>query len=268
LTGSFTDPGSVDTHSFLWHVSSDNGQIVADATTQNFSFVPTDNGIYTIDFTVTDKDGGSSSKEVNVTVNNVAPTLVISGDSFVAEGVTYYLTLSATDPGADTLIQWKINWGDGTVDTLPGNATVATHQYVPLAFVADLDGDGDVDGRDALVFSNNYGQTGPGLAGDFDQDGDVDAADLAVFSQHFGNIGYDAYTVSATATDEDGTYNSNTILVTDPPLPEASADAAVNATAGHEGKVPQTAARQRRMRIRLLRLPTRTKTTPIIPTPS
>jgi hypothetical protein len=77
-----------------------------------------------------------------------------------------------------------------------------------------------VDGTDAVQFADNYGKTGEGLFGDFDEDGDVDDDDLAVFAGNFGVIDWDAYSVSATATDEDGTYSSNTLEVVDPPASE------------------------------------------------
>src|SRR5262249_15353019 len=71
--GTFTDPGTLDTHTFLWHVVSSNGQTVSDGHSATFSFVPADNGTYTVTFTVTDDDGGFNSATVVVTVNNVAP---------------------------------------------------------------------------------------------------------------------------------------------------------------------------------------------------
>ena len=90
----------------------------------------------------------------------------------------------------------------------------------PLPYAGDSEPDKDVDGTDAARFANNYGKTGEGLFGDFDEDGDVDDDDLAVFGANFGIIDWDAYTVSATATDDDGTYSSNTLEVIDPPVSE------------------------------------------------
>src|SRR5262249_38218716 len=58
LAGTVTDPGPLDTFTYNWHVVSSNGQAVADGTAQNFTFTPADNGIYTVTFTATDKDGG------------------------------------------------------------------------------------------------------------------------------------------------------------------------------------------------------------------
>ena len=57
LTGSFTDPGTADTHTLNWHVDADNGQVIADGSGSTFSFVPDDNGTYVVTFNVTDSDG-------------------------------------------------------------------------------------------------------------------------------------------------------------------------------------------------------------------
>src|SRR5262249_23555502 len=75
LAGTFTDPGTLATPAFVWHVVSSNGQAVADGTGLTFAFVPADNGTYTVTFTVTDDDGGAAAATVVVTVNNVPPVV-------------------------------------------------------------------------------------------------------------------------------------------------------------------------------------------------
>ncbi|MBI2803679.1 MAG: hypothetical protein HYX68_01685, partial [Planctomycetes bacterium] len=111
---------------------------------------------YTITATATDEDGTYSANTVGVSVNNVAPSLAISGAGSVDEGALYTLNLSSSDPGADTIQSWSINWGDGNTETVSGNPSSATHTY------AD---------------------------------------------------GNNSYTISATATDEDGAYSANTVGV-------------------------------------------------------
>ncbi len=45
-------------------------------------------------------------------------------------GQTYTLSLSASDPGADTISRWLINWGDGTaVQNVIGNPSSVTHVF-------------------------------------------------------------------------------------------------------------------------------------------
>jgi len=81
-----------------------------------------------------------------VTVNNVAPTLAINGAASVNEGSSYTLNLSSTDPGADTISKWTINWGDGTqvVSGHPSSVTHTyadgTHNYTISATATDEDG--------------------------------------------------------------------------------------------------------------------------------
>src|SRR5262249_39821064 len=110
-----------------------------------------DNGVYTVTLTVNDGHGGSTSDSLVVTVLNVAPTLTLSGAGVVNEASTYTLNLAASDPGQDTIANWTITWGDGSVETVAGNPGSVSHTY------AD---------------------------------------------------GTASYTISATATDEDGTYNA------------------------------------------------------------
>ena len=73
LHGSYTDLGTLDTHAYLWQVSSDNGQVVAGGASQDFSFIPDRPGRYTVTFTVTDDSGESNSAQVVITSANVAP---------------------------------------------------------------------------------------------------------------------------------------------------------------------------------------------------
>src|SRR5262249_45180659 len=58
-----------------------------------------------------------SSVNFTLTVNNVAPTIALTGAADTNEGATYMLTLGAiTDPGQDTVSDYYIHWGDGNTD--------------------------------------------------------------------------------------------------------------------------------------------------------
>ena len=105
-----------------------NGQVVA----HTYADGPVSRTI-TVD--VTDEDGTflvAGTK--TITVNNVAPTIALSGNATVNEGSLYSLTLGAmTDPGTDTVTSYTIHWGDGA-NTGPvsgnPNGQVVTHTYV------------------------------------------------------------------------------------------------------------------------------------------
>ena len=119
LDGSFSDPGSADTHTFLWQVSASNGQVIANGTGEDFSFTPNDNGTYTIDYTVTDDDGGDGTDQVMVTVNNVPPTVsgLALSDTIIDEGGSTSLSGTISDPGTADTFSVEIDWnGDGSVD--------------------------------------------------------------------------------------------------------------------------------------------------------
>ena len=152
LTGSFFDPGTLDTHTFLWHVVASNGESIADGTASNFDFTPTNNGTYTVTFTVTDNDGAMASDEVVITVNNVGPQAVDAGpDLLVDEGDTVTLGVTFSDPGAtDThAIAWTVERNSQPYATGSGTsfAFVPTDEglYVVTVVVTDSDGDLDFD---------------------------------------------------------------------------------------------------------------------------
>jgi PKD domain len=74
-------------------------------------------------------------------VDNVRPTIAISGAATVNEGSTYTLTLGAiTDPGEDTVTSWVVHWGDGETDTYSAGGDV-THTYAdgPNTYAVTVD---------------------------------------------------------------------------------------------------------------------------------
>ena len=64
---------------------------------------------------VTDDDEAAVSDVVVITATNVAPTAVLSGAASTPEGGPYSLTIGpGVDPGADTVTEYRVQWGDGT----------------------------------------------------------------------------------------------------------------------------------------------------------
>jgi hypothetical protein len=79
--------------------------------------------------TVTDSQGASGSSTFQVQASNVTPTLQVSGAGAMDEGSAYTLVLGpASDPGADTVTQYLVYWGDGT-STQHASAGSVTHVY-------------------------------------------------------------------------------------------------------------------------------------------
>ena len=128
LNLSKSDPGA-DTIS-QWTINWGDGTQVVSGNPSSVTHTYADGTAnYTISATATDEDGTfAAGNTVGVTVNNVAPTLTISGAASVNEGSSYTLNLSKSDPGADTISQWTINWGDST-QVVAGNPASVTHTY-------------------------------------------------------------------------------------------------------------------------------------------
>jgi Ca2+-binding RTX toxin-like protein len=116
LSGSFTDAGTLDTHTYHWHVVASNGQSIPDGTSPMFGFTPNDNGIYTVTFTVTDNAGATGTSVAVVTVNNLPPTANAGSNQTVVESTPVHLVGTASDPGNDALTYlWHVVASNGQV---------------------------------------------------------------------------------------------------------------------------------------------------------
>jgi len=88
-----------------------------DATGPTPSHIYGDDGIYTVTLTVEDGEGNTAIDTVNVTVNNVAPTIEPFGPFTIDEGEPLMLKANVTDPGSDDLtFIWT--WGDLSSDKI------------------------------------------------------------------------------------------------------------------------------------------------------
>lgn len=71
-----------------------------------------------------------ASTELSLAIENVVPTLTVSGSATIDAGQTYTLGLSKSDLGTDTIKGWLVDWGDGSpFQTVVGNPASVTHQY-------------------------------------------------------------------------------------------------------------------------------------------
>ena len=152
LSGSFTDVGTLDTHTVLidWGdgtaataatVTQGSGSGTFTATHRYLDDAPTGSAFDVKNVTVTlnDDDGGSvADTSQTVRVNNLAPVITsVTVDSTVSENGTVTLNGSFTDVGTLDMHTVLIDWGDGTAATAAtvtqgaGAGTfTATHQYL------------------------------------------------------------------------------------------------------------------------------------------
>ncbi|MEK6258189.1 MAG: PKD domain-containing protein [Planctomycetota bacterium] len=132
--GEVTDPGIDTVISYTIHWGDDT----PDTTISAVDLAAAENQVqhtyadglntYAITVDVTDEDGTylDRANPLSVQVDNVAPTVLISGDSNVYQGSPYTLNVGAvTDPGVDTVSSYMIHWGDGT-DTIISAEDLAT----------------------------------------------------------------------------------------------------------------------------------------------
>jgi PKD repeat protein len=152
FTGSFTDPGSADTHSVAWDFG--DSATATGSLSQSHTFV--DDGTYTVTVTVTDDDGGADSASLTVNVGNVAPTITSVSAPDGAEGVAIAMSAAATDPGPDALT-YSWNFGDSST----GTGTSVSHTYADdgsytvTLTVTDGDGGSDVQTETVVVANLN-----------------------------------------------------------------------------------------------------------------
>ena len=162
-----------------------------------------DNGTADVTLIVTDRgdpdncglpsescDGPESANHViQVNVNNVPPTIALSGAPNVDEGSVYVLTLgTVTDPGDDAVSQYIVRWGDNRSDTYSSAGDV-THIYA--------------DGPESHVISVDL----------VDEDGThTDAGSLPVDVE---NVAPEVELTGANVADEQGT-NSYSFASSDP----------------------------------------------------
>ena len=136
LSIKFTDPGAQDTHKVEINWGDGNTTIesvVGQA--HSASHVYGDNGVYVVIVKVVDDDGGAGFGSAAGFVTNVAPSNVqINPIATIDENGLAVLQLTFDDPGMLDSHTVQVDWGDGTIETLPvvagARTFTATHQYL------------------------------------------------------------------------------------------------------------------------------------------
>ncbi len=141
---------------------------VGTATTAGFdhaAYAYADNGPYTVRVEFADDDGGAVSQTFSIVVNNVSPTLTLTGEQFtINEGDTLVIPLlgTFTDPGYNNPLRpggassetftYEIRWGDDTATetgVLPAALTDGGQGVLTVGSLADSHryADNDIDNR-------------------------------------------------------------------------------------------------------------------------
>jgi PKD repeat protein len=227
-----TDPSSTDTtagFTYSWTLTGSGPTQTSSSATPSFTFA--DDGTFTLALTVTDKDGGSDTSSISITVANVNPVASISGPTSGNEGQSLAFTGSATDAGADTFT-YAWSFGDGASATGPSvshtYADEGTGSYTVTLTVTDDDGGSDTTTQAVAVANvdptiDSFTVPGSGVEAGIlsftSTASDVGTLDTLSYLWDFGDSttstsqnpthayadeGTGTYTVTLTVTDNDG----------------------------------------------------------------
>src|SRR5207302_428638 len=128
--GAVSDPGTDTVSSYVVHWGDGSSSTYSSNGVKSHTYADGPND-YNVTVDLVDEDGSflNRANALSVHVNNVAPSIVISGNASVNEGSSYSLSLGAvSDPGTDTVSSYVVHWGDGSSDTYGSNGA-KSHTY-------------------------------------------------------------------------------------------------------------------------------------------
>jgi PKD repeat protein len=233
------DPGAGDTLTYDWDLDGD-GQY-DDASGAVIMHTYDDEVTVNVGLRVQDDDGGEGTDTVQITVENVTPTVTAGDDIAASEGVEVSFVGSADDPGNDDLTyEWDLD-GDGQYDDATGETAAYTYPdddtvtvrlrvtdedgaagfdslTVTVANVAPADvnagGNRSADEGETLTFTGTATDVPADVLTyqwDFQDDGTFDASGASV---DYAYPDDDAFTLRLRVTDDDGGQTETTVTVT------------------------------------------------------
>ncbi|MFQ5980489.1 MAG: PKD domain-containing protein [Candidatus Heimdallarchaeota archaeon] len=244
LQGIGDDPDG-DSFAYQWDKAYDGITFDDDYQSSNPTILYATPGTYTVAFRTVDAFGKASTiQTATVEVIPLGPTLTLSGPLSVPEGADYTLSLSASGPGAETISEWTIDWGDGTIQPVSGNPSSITHTYAdgPNSYIISATATTvhytfDADNTLMVLVTNVAPTVDAGIDQNADegtpvnfQGGIFDPGfdDIHMIEWDFGDgttasgtltpihtyADNDIYTVKLTVTDNGGAVGSDTLVVT------------------------------------------------------
>jgi len=136
--------------SYEWDLDSD-GQY-DDAVGETTTLVFNDNGIYTVGLKVTDSYGEYDTDTTTVTVNDLGPTAVLTGDTLLDEDQigSYDASGSTSSPDSIVICEWDWDYDGSTFNPSGDTGAVQTHTWndngacIVAVRVTDDDGSTDI----------------------------------------------------------------------------------------------------------------------------
>lgn len=205
-----------------------------------------DNDTVTLRLTVTDDGGASDTAELTVTINNVAPTVTISGDDpvIINEGTDLPFSGSVVDPGQDDTLTYTWVYDDGTDpdegvdldstshvfddngtfivtlrvndgdDNDQDNVTVVVNNVAPTAAAGDdiIADEGDLVAFDGTISDPSAAdEAALTFVWDFDDNGATNTQDIDPSHTY---VQEGVYVAQLSVSDDDGGSDSDTVRVT------------------------------------------------------
>ncbi len=134
FAATFEDPGTMDTPTYFWSVTK-AGTTYATGTDASFAFTPSEAGDFTVNLTVTDKDGASGTASFALTVIEavLTPSIQVVGTPPLTEGSP--ITLEGSVSNADSFPGLAFTWA-----VYKNGVAFATDTGSAFAFTPDDNG--------------------------------------------------------------------------------------------------------------------------------